>query len=109
MGGLVHNFRELVPTLADHLEEYHGVMMPHLLMGEVILWMTEHRSQKALCRSIWAWLERAFVEGSDEERNVIALSAVEYIPPKGQPGSEWRKMLGRSLASYDRAWNPDNY
>ncbi len=89
------------PVLAEHLEDF-DVMLPHLAMSDFIRWLVEqYYLNPAICESAWTWLEQAFDEGSEDVRNLIAVSAVEMIPNPGDPGSEMRDMLGPSLREMD--------
>lgn len=93
--------RELLPILDEHLIDDQQVV-PHLVMADVLRWLVTHRlEQPELIRSVLEWLEKAYVEGDDAIRDVIAVSGVEMIPDPGQPGSDLRLLLGPHLTAVD--------
>ncbi len=90
------------PVLAEHLEDNSDEMLPHLAMSDFVRWLVDQYSlDPAICESAWAWLERAFDEGSEDVKDLIGVSAVEMIPNPGDPGSGMRDMLGPSLREMD--------
>lgn len=101
IGALCHEFRELLPVLDEHLTDQHGEMLPHLVMSDVVRWLVEHRENRARCEEVWQWLEAAMDCGDDDVRDLIGASGVEMIPNPGEPGSEFRAMLGPRLRAMD--------
>ena len=102
MGALTYQHKDLIPLLAEHLEDNDGELLPHLLMADVVRWLVEHRVEHSdVARAVMDWLETAYQRGDDEVRDVIAVSAVEMIPDPGSPGAELRNLLGPSLKNVD--------
>lgn len=101
VGGLCHRHRVLLPMLAEHLEDNDGEVLPHLVMSDAVRWLVAHRDEQKTCEGIWAWLEVAYRDGDEEEKDLVAVSGVEMIPDPGQPGSELRGMLGPVLRGVD--------
>lgn len=103
ISALVYHHPELAPLLAEHLEDNNGQVLPHLLMGDVIRWLTEHwESDSQVCRSVLDWLDEAYDSGDDAVQELIVVSGVANIPDPGQAGSEIRDALTERL----RAWDP---
>lgn len=99
---LVDEYRELTPVLEEHLEDNDGELLPHLVMADVVRWLTTRvESDRDLCRSVLGWLERAYQRGPEDVQGLITVSAVEMIPDPGQPGSSLRELLGPVLRSVD--------
>lgn len=106
IGALVYRNRELLPVLEEQLADNDDQVLPHLVMADVVRWLVVHRAaQPGLVRSVFHWLEDAYLEGNSDVRDVIAVSGVEMIPDPGQPGSELRAMLGPQLSAVD-PWRP---
>lgn len=102
MGGLVYEFRELIPVLEAHLEQFEGEILPHPMLSDVVRWLAAHvEIDRESCRSIWAWIERAYARGPEDVRELIAVSAVEMLPSPGEPGAALREFLGPELRRYD--------
>lgn len=101
VGALCYEHRELIPLLEEHLEDNDGEVLAHLVMSDVVRWLVEHRDERDRCQAVWSWLERAFQRGDDLEKDLIAVSGVEMIPAPGQPGEEFRDMLGPMLRAVD--------
>lgn len=101
VGALVYAHRLLLPVLAEHLDDNDGEVLPHLLLSDIVRWLVERRGDSAQIGQIWAWLEAAYIHGDEDERDLIATSAVEMIPDPEHPGSEMRSMLGPALRAVD--------
>ncbi len=101
VGALCHKYRDLMPVLSEHLKDNEGEVLPHLVMSDIVRWLVQHRDNAPFCQEVWSWLENAFEQGSDDEKDVIGVSAVEMIPDPGEPGSEFRAMLGKDLSAID--------
>ena len=102
VGGLCYHHRELLPLLEEHLQDNDGEVLAHVLLSEIIQWLNQHyKEHPVLCRQVWNWLEQAYIQGDDDERDLVAASGVDLIPRPGLPGSEIRFMLGPSLRQVD--------
>lgn len=98
---LVYTYTELTPILQEHLEDNEGEILPHLLMADITRNVSQRIDHWDFCKSFMSWLEQAWNNGTEYERDVIGASAVEMIPDPGQPGSELRTLLGKSLRTLD--------
>ncbi|GLY19938.1 hypothetical protein Kisp01_69520 [Kineosporia sp. NBRC 101677] len=102
IGALIYQFPQLLPLFNEHLDDNEGEVLPSLVMADVVRWLTANVSKNPReCEEILAWLDMAYSHGSDEQRTVIAVSAVEEIPAPGEAGSELRGMLSPRLAEND--------
>lgn len=102
VGALVYRWRELEPVLQEQLSDNDGEVLPHLVMADVIRWLVAHEtSRPEVVRSVLEWLESAYMEGSDDVQDVIAVSGVEMIPDPGEPGAGLRALLGPHLSAVD--------
>lgn len=98
IGSLCHAHRRLLPLLAEHLDDNEGEVLPHLVLSDVVRWLSVHEEDRA---EVWAWLGRAYEDGDEEERALIVASGVEMIPDPGEPGSEQVHLLGPVLRRFD--------
>ncbi|MEP7764537.1 hypothetical protein [Sanguibacter sp. 25GB23B1] len=99
---VIEAHRELTPILDEHLADDEGEILPHLVVSDIVRWMVAQVGTRPdVCTSILSWLERAFERGSEDVRELIAVSAGEMIPDPGQPGSELRGWLGPELRKVD--------
>jgi hypothetical protein len=105
VGELLYSHRQLMPILEEHLKDNYGEVLPHLIMADVIRWMVAHRDTEwDTCQSVLEWMEREYVQGPADVRNLIAVSGVEMIPDPNCPGAELRNILGPALREVD-PWN----
>lgn len=101
VGAICHRHRELLPLLDEHLQDNDGELSPHLLLSDVVRWLSALKDDEGRCQQIWTWLENAYADGDDDEKDLVAVSGVEMIPDPGLPGSGMRSMLGPSLRGVD--------
>ena len=88
---------ELKSLLDEHLEGQEGELLPYLFMGDVAAWLdTESRVQPQRVVAIAEWLEREFVAGDFDVRNLIAVGMVEMLPAKPE-GTAVLDLLGPEL------------
>jgi hypothetical protein len=81
IGALVDAYRQLTPVLAEHLEDNEGEFLPHLVLADVVRWLSDRvDSDPDICRSILAWLEREYERGPEDVQGLITVSGVEMIP-----------------------------
>ena len=101
LGSLIYCHEELIPLLEEHLEDNEGEFLPHLVMSDIIRWMIQHfLDQEFVCRSIVAWLERAYVRGPETVREMIVVSGLEMFPNPNEDGFELWGWLGPELRKY---------
>ena len=102
IGALIDAHRQLLPIRDEYLIDNEGVVLPHLVLADVIRWLTDHRaSDPDLCRSVIQWMEGEFLKGPEDVHGLITVSGVEVIPDPGQPGSALRGLLGPALREVD--------
>lgn len=101
---LCFEFRQFLPVLQEHLEDYDGEVIAHLLLPDIVRWMLHNPLERDLHQRVWLWLEAAYVAGDTHERELVVLSAVEMIPDPGMPGADMRSLLGPVLSTED-PWN----
>lgn len=101
---LVEAFPVLEEDYEDHVANY-GETLPHLfasmeLMDAVVGSYLGHEEYRALdWAAVLAYLDRQYVEEQDSEvRNVIAVSFVEDLPNRDEPGYGIVEHLGPNLA-----------
>lgn len=81
--GLVHAVRELQPAVDDHLADQGGVILEHVLLGDVgrfCLSVYERREDRPLRRCL-DYLDQALREGDDYVENAVSVSFVETLGP----------------------------
>lgn len=102
IGALIYAHRDLLPVLEEHLADNEGEVLPTVVLDDVVRWLVKHRaSHLDVCRSVFAWLERELVDGSEAVRGLITVSGIVMIPDPGQPGAELRDLLGPRLREVD--------
>lgn len=102
VGVLVHEYRDLQPLLAEHLEDNEGEVLPHLFLADVMRWLAGRVAfDPDICRSVLRWLERQYRDGDEGVKGLIMVSGIEMIPDPGLPGSTLREMLGPTLQKID--------
>jgi hypothetical protein len=102
---LVEAFPVLEEDYEDHVANNFGETLPHLfasmeLMDAVVGSYLGHEEYRALdWAAVLAYLDRQYVEEQDSEvRNVIAVSFVEDLPNRDEPGYGIVEHLGPNLA-----------
>jgi len=98
----------LTALLEDHMEDNFGEVLPHVFFGDVtrhVIGLVRASSPKAgldvrrELKTIVDRMEVGYATGSAEVQELIAVSFLENLPEKPDPGSEIRGMLGRMLKS----------
>lgn len=84
---------DLVPQLNPILRESeidNDEILPHLVLSDVIRWMTNHRADEhEACVTVIRWMEESYAAGSESVQELVVVSGVEMIPALGLPGSEF--------------------
>jgi hypothetical protein len=101
LGELVGRCPSLLEPLQAHLDAYDG-LLSHLFMAEVARWAVERHAtapgDAELARAL-DYLEGCFAAGRPEDREIIAASFLENLPPAGGPGADLRDALGPALSA----------
>lgn len=107
VGALVYEHRQLLPVLAEHLEDNDCEVLPHLLLADIVRWTAARvETAEETCRAVWQWIARAYEVGDEPVRGLITVSGVEALPNPGEPGAaELRQMLSAELLTLD-PWRP---
>ncbi|MFF3027025.1 hypothetical protein [Microbacterium sp. NPDC057944] len=102
---------DLVPQLNPILRESeidNDEILPHLVLSDVIRWMTNHRADEhEACVTVIRWMEESYAAGSESVQELVVVSGVEMIPDPGFPGSEFRGWLRGPLRAAD-PWPRDS-
>jgi hypothetical protein len=95
---LVADFPGLGPLYAEHVN-YFGVLLPHLLFGDVVRWIVElyEAGEVETVKAFLDRLEQDYPSLDTGSRNVVEVSFVEDLPASGQAGSEIALWLGPAL------------
>ncbi|MDL5350487.1 hypothetical protein [Microbacterium sp. zg-YB36] len=105
-GALFFEFPFLRPLLQESLDDNDGEVLAHLLFPDVVRWMMSPEASQAQALAVWQWLETIYPRTDTAQQEVIVFSAIEMIPPPGEPGSHMRGMLGPKLRKEDPWLNP---
>ncbi|SIT72049.1 hypothetical protein SAMN05880545_0987 [Microbacterium sp. RU33B] len=101
VGALCHSQRVFLPLLDEHMADNFGEILPHLVMSDIVRAMADQAElQEAWCREVWDWLDAAYLDGDEAERELLVVSGVEMIPDPGERGAEMRAMLGPNLRPF---------
>jgi hypothetical protein len=101
VGGLVYQFPVLAPILQEHLDDYDG-LLPHVLLGEVTRWIVAEfagSGPSVGLRNILEFIESSFRSGSNDGRELIAVSFLENLPRREESSSEILNLLGPQLTA----------
>ena len=90
----------LIPILEEHLDDFDGAVLPHLLLSDVMRWIVSHREDSRIVESVFGWMESRLDDPIDDVGQLVLTSGVEMLPNPGELGSELRRMLPASLARY---------
>lgn len=97
---LVEACATLKPLLAEHVDDNFGEVLPHMFLGEVTRHLAKQAADPAAFRSVETalqLLETEFASGTDEIKELIAVSFLENLPDGPRPGVDLRGQLGPSL------------
>lgn len=101
-GAIAYEMPELRPVLQEHLNDYDGEVLPHLLLAEFVRAITA-APLVPLAPQFWQWLEVAYASGDDQVQELIVTGALEAIPAKDEPGhvppSELPPQLAEELSN----------
>jgi hypothetical protein len=106
-GHLAYRVPELRDTLAAHLRDTEGEMLPHLLMEDVLAWLLEQVATAPGKPSRMALdiLDEGYRTGTEALRALITVSFIEAIPgfdgDPSDPGGRGRALrlaLGQTLS-----------
>ncbi|MBE3584552.1 MAG: hypothetical protein IMX01_10635 [Limnochordaceae bacterium] len=100
---LVRQFPILQPLYEEHLADY-DELLPHVFMGDFTRWLISVYSgdqklgnAESTIRAILDYVERAFVEGDEELKELIAVSFLENLPLPGEQHASILRFLGSEL------------
>lgn len=89
--------RELIPTLAESLNDNRGQVLPHLIMADYLR-MVEDNSDLTEWKSVLLeCLEQAITEEKADIRELIAVSFIEHLPVSTDAGHWLVDALGPNL------------
>jgi hypothetical protein len=100
VGALCDRHRFLLPVLQEHLDDFDGEVLPHLLMADIERWAEgEVAEARAGIDSdvvaVLSSIEQAFAAlGDTDVGELIAASFVEHLPRSGALGADFRARLG---------------
>ncbi|MFT4280524.1 hypothetical protein [Microbacterium sp.] len=102
ISALVYEHPLLIPLLEEHLNEFDGEVLAHLLLSDIVRWMVANlESHPDAVQSILDWWDSEYQKGPDEVRELIFVSGVEMIPDPGQPGANLRNLMSEALRADD--------
>lgn len=94
---LVGTFPELRAELDEHLADQEGELLPYVFMADVARWLDRHRTtNRDRVNELLEWLEREYVSGNFDERNLIDVGVVEMLPASPE-GDAVLSLLGPEL------------
>lgn len=102
---LVQAFPALEEDYEDHVANNFGETLPHLFASMELMdalvgsYLGQEEYRELDWAAVLAYLDRHYIEDTDPEiRNVIAVSFVEDLPNRDQPGYGLIDHLGPNLA-----------
>ena len=99
VGALCWRFRELMPLLREHLDDY-DTLLPHVLMGDITRWVVrlyQTEPSSSDLRDVLVFLEESFEHATVEDRELISASFLENLPREETEGAAVRRLLGPAL------------
>jgi hypothetical protein len=100
VGALVDRCPSLLPVLDAHLDDYEH-LLAHLFFGDVVRWAVRRHlddSEDAELATGLALLEQHFAKNQADE--LIAVSFLENLPAKADPGAGIRQRLGPTMTKH---------
>jgi|TARA_R100000988_G_C3991594_1_gene163035 hypothetical protein len=100
--GAAFKFRELESTLAEHLKDNNGEILPHLLMADYCRCL-EGAVSAEWVRNFLSYLEESFSRKDREVINLISVSFIEHLSPEDSSTRFLEELLGpQMLKEYQR-------
>ena len=94
---LVRAFPELGAALDEHLTDQEGELLPYVFLADVARWLEgQAPTRGGRVAEMLEWLEREFVSGTSDVRNLIDVGIVEMLPASPE-GDNLLAMLGPEL------------
>ena len=100
LGHLAWVIPALRPLLDEHLDDHHGVMLPHLLISDFERWAEQafENGDPAL-RKLLDELESAYATGDEAIQELVSVSFLELVPQAHEEGANLRSLLGPALSA----------
>jgi hypothetical protein len=109
---LVEEFPALQPMLREHVAES-GETLPHVFFGDLTSYAVDEfvrGTDLVQLERLLDRLEESFsLTGDDEITNLIAVSFVENLPYRDEPGEGIRNLLGPKLKRELESQRPSSY
>ncbi|BDW89401.1 DUF7674 family protein [Thalassospira tepidiphila] len=94
--GAAFKFRELESTLAEHLKDNNGEILPHLLMADYFR-CVESAVDAEWVRGFLSYLEENFSYKNREIINLISVSFLEHLSPEDSSTRFLGELLGPEM------------
>lgn len=94
---LVYRFPDLTSTLEEHLKDNFGEVLPTYLLMDVLWWMRDHPEKRSESKLIMSWLENAYENGNDDEKDTIYGGVIEMMPNEEEDGAWLRELMGAEM------------
>jgi len=105
--GAAFKFRELESTLAEHLKDNNGEILPHLLMADYCR-CVESAARTEWVRHFLYYLEENFSDENNELSELISVSFLEHLSPEDSSTNFLIGCLGpRMLKEYRRIFGQE--
>lgn len=100
---LVADHPDLEPLLDEHREDNMGDLLPHVFFGDVTRWVVDHHldldADPSELDPLLAALEKGMLDGSEEVKDLIAVSFLENLPYPDEDGADIIDRLGPALTA----------
>jgi hypothetical protein len=70
---------ELMPLLAEHLDDQQGELLPHLLLADISRWFLKNPTGSE-AQAFVHWLESEFARGHSDVQELVSVSFLEMLP-----------------------------
>lgn len=101
---LADEFPDILAVLEEHETDNFGEILPHVFMGTLTFHLTslipqalQNARQLSELHRVLDRLERVYVTGPPEVRNLLAVSFLENLPYQDETGAGIREMIGPTL------------
>lgn len=92
----------LEQALTEHLADNGGEVLPHLFMGDVtrtLVRLDMDGDREDVVTRALELLEDRYAEGVEEVQELVAVSFLENLPGRAEPGADLRGRLGPELTA----------
>jgi len=102
---LAQEYAQIARLLDEHIE-YWEELLSYLFLADVgRLLVTEAPEDGDFVRSVFEWLEHAYIEGNEDVKDEIAIGMIESLPTWDEGGENVYRLMSPILAAKYEEFN----